>query len=205
MAKKVGICKNLDCDNYNKPVEIELGGEFECPLCHQPLKEHVGKKDDPSGKKKVLMIVGGLVVVAAIAIGVMLSMGKSPKENTSVDFPTEEPVAVDSTAIEEVPVEETTPEVTGEPEVVEESTSTTPQVLDGKGTIDLGYGTYHGDLKNGKPHGYGMITYKERHQIVSSKDFIANPGDTFEGEFRDGRICGLGYWEHDGNKTAIKP
>lgn len=205
MAKKVGICKNIDCDNYNKPVEIELGGEFECPLCHQPLKEHVGKKDDPSGKKKVLMIVGGLVVVAAVAIGVVLSMGKEPKGDDSVDFPVEESVVVDSAAVEEVPVEEPASESISEPEATKEPEATTPQALDGKGTIDLGYGTYHGDLKNGKPHGYGIITYKERHQIVSSKDFIANPGDTFEGEFRDGRISGLGYWKHDGNQTAIKP
>ena len=201
MAKKVGICKNIDCDNYNKPVEVEFGGEFECPLCHQPLKEHVGKKQDSSGKKKVLMIVGGLVIVAAIAIVVVLSMGKEPKGDDSVDFPIEESIVVDSTVI----VEEPAPEPVGAPESVEEPEITTPQVLDGKGTIDLGYGTYHGDLKNGKPHGYGTIIYKERHQIVSSKDFIANPGDTFEGEFRDGRISGLGYWKHDGNQTAIKP
>ena len=205
MAKKVGICKNIDCDNYNKPVEVEFGGEFECPLCHQPLKEHVGKKQDSSGKKKVLMIVGGLVIVAAIAIVVVLSMGKEPKGDDSVEFPVEESMVVDSTVMEEVPVEEPAPEPVGAPESVEEPEITTPQVLDGKGTIDLGYGTYHGDLKNGKPHGYGTIIYKERHQIVSSKDFIANPGDTFEGEFRDGRISGLGYWKHDGNQTAIKP
>lgn len=201
MAKKVGICKNIDCDNYNKPVEVEFGGEFECPLCHQPLKEHVGKKQDSFGKKKVLMIVGGLVIVAAIAIVVVLSMEKEPKGDDSVDFPVEESMVVDSTVI----VEEPSPEPVSAPESVEEPEITTPQVLDGKGTIDLGYGTYHGDLQNGKPHGYGTITYKERHQIVSSKDFIANPGDTFEGEFRDGRISGLGYWKHDGNQTAIKP
>ena len=80
---------------------------------------------------------------------------------------------------------------------------TTPQ--NGRGTVDLGYGTYTGDLKNGKPHGYGTITYKKEQKIVPSKDFVAQPGDTFEGEFRDGRISGLGYWNHNGNKTAVKP
>ena len=207
MAKKIGICKNIDCDNYNKRVEIEFGGEFECPLCHQPLKEGkaISDEEKEKKKKKVLMIVGGLIVVAAIAISVILSMGKEPKGDDSVNFPVEESVVKDSADVEEVLVEEPASESVSEPEATKEPEATTPQVLDGKGTIDLGYGTYHGDLKNGKPHGYGTITYKEKHQIVSSKDFIANPGDTFEGEFRDGRISGLGYWKHDGNQTAIKP
>lgn len=74
------------------------------------------------------------------------------------------------------------------------------------GTINLGYGRYKGDIKNGQPHGHGTITYTRSHQIVSSKDFIANPGDKFEGEFRDGRISGgIGYWYHNGDITAIKP
>ena len=94
------------------------------------------------------------------------------------------------------------------PEVKEEKTtptSTAPVVINGRGTIDLGYATYTGDLKNGKPHGYGTLTYKSSRKIVSSKDFVANPGDTFEGEFRDGKISGLGYWKHDGNETVVKP
>lgn len=53
MAKKIGICVNIDCDNYKKEVEVEPGGEFECPLCHQPLKEGKSSKKDPddSGKR----------------------------------------------------------------------------------------------------------------------------------------------------------
>ena len=61
-------------------------------------------------------------------------------------------------------------------------------------------------LKNGVPHGHGVIKYTQKHKIVSSKDFVANPGDEFEADFRDGRVSGnIGYWSHDGNKTAIKP
>lgn len=77
--------------------------------------------------------------------------------------------------------------------------------LNGHGRVDLEYGIYVGDLKNGKPHGHGIITYKTNHKIVDSKDFVAQPGDEFEGDFRDGRISSLGYWKHNGNQTAIKP
>lgn len=72
--------------------------------------------------------------------------------------------------------------------------------------INLGYGVYTGDVRNGKPHGHGIIRYTSNHQIVSWKDFVASPGDTFEGDFRDGKITGLGYWKRksDGNIIAIQ-
>lgn len=79
---------------------------------------------------------------------------------------------------------------------------TTPPV----GGINLGYGVYYGESKNGKPHGYGKIVFKRTHRIISSKDYVANPGDTYEGEFRNGVPSGgMGYWKHDGDITAVKP
>lgn len=74
----------------------------------------------------------------------------------------------------------------------------------GWGKENLSYGIYEGYRKNHKPHGHGTIRYTTSHQIVSWKDFKASPGDTFEGEFRDGKITGMGYWKHNGNVTAIQ-
>lgn len=203
MAKKTGTCMNLDCDNYKKEVEVEPGGEFECPLCHQPLKESKGKKSSTPnpGKKKVMMIVGGLVVVAAAAVGITMS-GDS-KSETPVSDPPQIGIAKVDSAVVDTPAVAVTPEVTPKKEANKPGATT--HIQNGKGTVNLGYGSYTGDLKNGKPHGYGTITYQTSCKIVPSKDFIANPGDTFEGEFRDGKISGLGYWEHNGNKTAVKP
>ena len=272
MAKKTGICINLDCDNYKKEVEIEPGGEFECPLCHQPLKE--GKKGgnapDP-GKTRVMMIVGGLAVAAVAAVGIYY--GINQKGTDSADTSQKDTVITvdDNMEVEDVNVtsmtfmetakdmqlkpDETrqlnidcrpgnaneavtwtsvneavaTVSASGLVKAVSAGRVTITAVTDrskakaeievtvsdkgkdsnslksGKGTIDLGYGSYTGELKNGKPHGYGTITYKTSTKIVPSKDFIANPGDTFEGDFRDGKISGLGYWTHDGNQTAVKP
>ena len=73
------------------------------------------------------------------------------------------------------------------------------------GTVNLGYGTYTGDLKNGKPHGHGTITYKTSRKVVSWQDYVAEPGDKYEGDFRDGAINGLGYLKtRDGNVIAIQ-
>lgn len=206
MAKKTGSCMNLDCDNYKKEVEVEPGGEFECPLCHQPLREGKGRsngKTSNSGKTKVMAIVGGLVVVAAAAVGISMYMGGDKDTITPPTVPDKPVLTVDSVKVDTPAIA-----VSPKPEEVikeEKKPEQTPQVQNGKGTVNLKYGTYTGDLKNGKPHGYGKITYKASHQIVSSKDFVANPGDTFEGEFRDGKISGLGYWKHDGDETAVKP
>lgn len=69
---------------------------------------------------------------------------------------------------------------------------------------DIGYGTYTGDIKNGKPHGYGTITYRDSHAITGS--IQASRGDKYEGDFREGKVSGgIGYWTHDGNVQRVNP
>lgn len=89
------------------------------------------------------------------------------------------------------------------------STSTpTPKTVASKpsGGINLGYGVYRGETLNGKPHGHGVITFKRTHRLISSKDYIAEPGDKYEGEFRNGQISGgMGYLYHDGDIIGVKP
>ena len=201
MAKKVGTCVNIDCDNYKQDVEVEPGGEFECPICHQPLREKAtGPAPDPDPRMRILLIVAAVLVLGGGGYGLYSYLNGDKEPETVVEQP--KPV-VPETPKDTATVAPEEPKVaTPEPKRVDPK-PTTPQ--NGRGTVDLGYGTYTGDLKNGKPHGYGTITYKKEQKIVPSKDFVAQPGDTFEGEFRDGRISGLGYWNHNGNKTAVKP
>ena len=54
--------------------------------------------------------------------------------------------------------------------------------------LDLGYATYHGDLKNGLPDGQGTLTFKRSHKIIADKDYVAAKGDVVEGVFRDGEV-----------------
>lgn len=200
MAKKVGICKNIDCDNYNQEIEVASGAEFECPLCHQTLKEKAGgKKVNPGDKKLPLIIAVGVVVLGLVGGGIYWGLNRG-KGDSNTDF-IKDSTAVDIVVVDSAAVDTTVkrPEDTGKSGGKDESKGGVR-----KGTVNLPYGSYTGDLKNGKPHGYGTITYTVSHRIVPSKDFVANPGDTFEGEFRDGQISGIGYWKHDGNTTAIK-
>ena len=211
MGKK-GRCVNIDCDNYKKEIEIETGAEMECPLCHQPLKPVEGKggKHDPKGSnggnKKVIVGVLAALVLGGGACG-FLATRSGDAENTGADsVVTAEPEAV-AAPVAAAPVDTVATSEPAVETVAAPETATAPQeqIQNGRGTISLGYASYTGDLKNGKPHGYGVLTYKKAHKIVASKDFVANAGDTFEGDFRDGKISGMGYWKHGGNTTVVKP
>lgn len=198
MAKKIGVCKNIDCEHYNEHIEIETGAEMECPFCHQPLKMQDGNsgKGNGAGNSKIKYIVGACIVVLAIGGGAIALMPSSEKvESDAIETPA---IVAEDTVVnnetEKVPEEK--------PEVIQKENNA---LVTGRGTIKLSYGSYTGDLKNGKPHGYGVITYTKSQKIVPSKKFVANPGDKFEGDFRDGKISGLGYWIHEGNKTVVKP
>ena len=90
MAKKQGICRNIDCDNYKQIVEVEAGEEFECPLCHQHLEEAGGggskkkKTANPDGPnwKKIAAIACAIVGLGAIGGGIyaLTSGTDEPKE-----------------------------------------------------------------------------------------------------------------------------
>lgn len=61
-----------------------------------------------------------------------------------------------------------------------------------KGTIDLGYGVWNGEMRQGKPHGLGTMTYKTERRVDSRDpaETYAAAGDKMEGEFRNG------HWEY---------
>ena len=83
------------------------------------------------------------------------------------------------------------------------TTTTAPAAA---GSLNLGYATYTGQTKNGKPHGKGKLVYKQERKIVASQSYTAAPGDTYEGQFRDGKVSGgPGVWTHNGVQTQINP
>lgn len=44
-----------------------------------------------------------------------------------------------------------------------------PKPITGRGTVDLGYGIYTGELKNGVPHGHGVIKYTQNIRLSAPK------------------------------------
>jgi hypothetical protein len=69
--------------------------------------------------------------------------------------------------------------------------------------LKLPYGTYKGEVRNGKPHGHGTIFFENSHQI-SLKDLkkrMARVGEYITGEFHEGNLV-EGQW-FDKNNNLI--
>lgn len=195
---RYGICLNEQCSKCkSKEVqEISIRKDFICEECQKPLREC----PPPQKTNKMALMGSGAAVVIAAAVASYFLMGSPEKETVQPDSQEEAPevtVNTDTLKKDTGDIQMGTP-----PKVQSENSKTIPN---GHGTVNLGYGIYTGDLKNGKPHGHGIIKYTQSHKIVKSQDFIAKPGDKFEGDFRDGRITSMGYWYHDGNQTVVKP
>ena len=71
------------------------------------------------------------------------------------------------------------------------------------GTLDLGYAVWNGDIKNGKPHGKGTMTFKSSH-LIDSKDInqnTAGPGDIITGKYNHGNLI-YGTWTKTNGETT---
>ena len=221
---KYGICLNDECSlcKEKKVQQIPMRKDLVCSECGKPLREC------PPPKKKGIdpKLIGIIAAVVIIGGGIAAFFGLKGGNDAPPQTP---PVnVVDSDSIKRAEAEALRIQDSLRAAAVKDSlkkvaakdneknsqtpTETTPPTSrpkddgNGYGKVNLGYGVYTGDRKNGKPHGHGTIKYTARHKIVPSKDFEANPGDEFEGDFREGRVSGnIGYWKHDGNVTGIKP
>ncbi|MBQ0024021.1 MAG: serine/threonine protein kinase [Prevotellaceae bacterium] len=61
-----------------------------------------------------------------------------------------------------------------------------PKKIISSGTLDLGYATWTGGIKNGKPDGYGKMTFRQSHRLNS--ECTANAGDVFDGDYTSGKM-----------------
>ena len=223
---RYGICLNDGCSKCkSKEVQqINVRKEFVCVECGKTLRECPPPKSWWDKHGKIVISAGVILVVAAVG-GIFVWQGNNAAEEAPetgqdvvtdttgnvadttgvvADTATVQPVEKETVPAENV--EEARPK-SSRPAEKSSAKSGSTKADATYGTVDLGYGTYTGDLKNGKPHGHGTVTYKVARKIVSSKDYEAKPGDRYEGEFRDGRISGgPGYWYHEnGEITSFRP
>ena len=206
MEKKKAKCVNIECTAYDKVIELDTATDNVCPECGsvmEPVTDEGGTDGGGHKGRNLAIALAAVALLGGGGFGIYSMMGDKDKAQPA---PVVQPV--DTVKNDTAVAEPVVAEPVAEEPVAAEPVAAKPVVkkpLNGRGTINLGYATYTGDLKNGKPHGYGVLTYRQSHRIVPSKDFYAEPGDTFEGDFRDGKISGLGYWKHNGNQTAVKP
>lgn len=67
------------------------------------------------------------------------------------------------------------------------------------GTLSLGYGTWVGGIKNGKPDGRGKLTFTAHHKVDRSSSEEANPGDYFVATYDAGSLISGKLYDSNGN------
>lgn len=206
IRNRYGICLNDSCSKCKtKEVqEIPARKDFVCAECGKSLRE-CPPPPPPVNLKK---IIGGVVVALLIGGGAAFALLGGGEEKTASE---PEVVVLDNVAPQkpEVPAEETkeeekpaTPAVKDTPKKV----APKPAHMPGeryKGTLDLGYGKYAGDIVDGKPDGAGVLTYTKQQKVVSTKDVVAEPGERIEGVFENGKASFVTLYKKDGNTVKV--
>ena len=207
IRNRYGICLNDSCSKCKgKEVqEIPARKDFVCAECGKPLRECPPPRSwwDKNGKK----VIGGVIVALLAAGGGAFALLGGGEEKTA---PEPEVVVLDSVAPQsEVPVEEPKEEEkTATPAVKETPKKVAPKPahMPGeryKGTLDLGYGKYAGDIVDGKPDGAGVLTYTKQQKVVNTKDVVAEPGERIEGVFENGKPSFVTLYKKDGNTVKV--
>lgn len=208
IRNRYGICLNDSCSKCKgKEVqEIPARKDFVCAECGKPLRECPPPRSwwDKNGKK----VIGGVVVALLAGGGAAFALLGGGEEKTA---PEPEVVVIDTVPAQkpEVPAEEVQEKKEPAAPAVKEApkkVAKKPAHMPGeryKGTLDLGYGKYAGDIVDGQPDGAGVLTYTKQQKVVSTKDVVAEPGERIEGVFENGKASFVTLYKKDGNTVKV--
>ena len=206
---RYGICLNDQCTKCKSKEIQEIGArkEFVCAECGKQLRECPRPKTWWEKNGKMVIIASVVVILGAIA-GCFAWMGNDKKteddskdKQEKVDTPEvnekKDEAKVDSVKVDTIHVETTK-------EVKEVQPKVDKSMQNGHGTIDLGYAKYEGDIKNGKPHGSGTMTFKKTCIVPGAKGNIeAKAGEEAIVNWRNGEVNLVTLYQKDGNQVKI--
>lgn len=196
---RYGICLNDQCSKCKSKEVQEIGArkDFVCAECGKQLRECPRPKTWWEKNGKMVIIVAVIVILGGAA-GCFALMGNDKKTGGENEGKTE-PVKLETVAVNE-PVEIEIPNEQPKPEAPKPNNP----ILNGKGTIELGYAKYEGDIKNGKPHGNGTMTFKKVNVVPGAKGNIeAKVGEYAIGSWRNGEVNLVTLYQKDGNQVKI--
>ena len=191
--------------------EVEKSN-FVCQECGKPLYP-VKQQTQPWWKKhqrELTLGAGVLIIGGGITGGILAFSGD--KEEPAKEPEKVQTEQVDSTKVDSVVAQPQAEEPKAEKPKAEEPKVDVPKAKQPAGgnsaasstSKNLGYGKYEGAMKNGQPHGRGIIYYNTRHQVVPSKDIYAESGDYVDGSFRDGKLVSGQLHRKDGNQEFVQ-
>lgn len=168
---------------------------------------------NPEDEKKKKLITRIIVIIAIVAIAITCFFCFKPTYQHS---PKPEPIPSPDTLI--TPTMNPTPTPTpphpsptpnpqpGPDPTPPPSPDPTPsQPVVTTGTLSLGYATWRGGIKNGKPDGKGRMTFTSTHKVDRRSSVEANSGDYFDATYENGSLISGKLYDSDGNllKTII--
>ena len=75
-----------------------------------------------------------------------------------------------------------------------------PNITDG--TLNLGYGTWKGGIKNGKPHGDGKLVFHTKHKVDRKSDYYADEGYYLVATYENGSLINGNLYDSNGKIIA---
>lgn len=80
----------------------------------------------------------------------------------------------------------------------------TPKPATQRGTVNIGYGTWSGEIRDGKPYGQGTLTYSSDRRVDSRDDSgtYAAAGDHMTGVYKNGHWTFGSLFDASGNRKA---
>ena len=200
----IGGCKNA---NEKTVFEIPVGEELICPVCKKKMLVEVNGVD----WKKIAVIAGVAVVVVLLGYFFLSGRGDAPAQppvgggegtDTTQTVPGTNVAGQDSARTDTAL---TSPEELGGT-VRPAEEGDVPEDPDQRVILELGYGTYTGKVKNGKPHDpNGTIVYKQAHRIEERDvhERVAQPGERVTGNFENGHLVNGTWFKKDGNREHL--
>ena len=190
--------------------------------------------DDDKRKKYLIIGLSIIAIIAVLVCCVLLNTHKKEPQPTPIPIEVndsispDEPTAVVSPAKEEKqeesereqPAQNNQNQQSGNNNQIQHSTSSQtqhqtiyqPQAQEEPlkpvattGTLSLGYATWKGGIKNGKPDGKGRMTFTSTHTVDRRSSVEANSGDYFEATYENGSLISGKLYDSNGNllKTII--
>lgn len=175
--------------------------------------------DDTTSSKKLLYVgIAALVLVLAIAAIWHFYSRNAVQPTPAVDNDTvviekdttvvEDSVAVD-TLINYTPTTNKAKTTTLHP-ITEELTRTPQKDIKKEnfsysGTLNLGYATWQGEIKNGKADGEGTMTFTSSHRIDTRDPSrrTAEAGDRVEGTYSNGHLVAGRWYKQSGETETL--
>lgn len=222
----------LQAEPWKRPVASKLAEIADQALSKTPtiVMGHMGHEESepirtkipfeeqhPFPIKKILVLIVTLLIIAVGGIFGYQYFSHQALEPETPQMPVIEevtkkddpPINEEETKINELPAPDVKKTANSETKEIvsthtqEKAISKTPEKE--PATLDLGYATWKGESMNGKPHGYGTMTYKSEH-IIDSRDpqaNIAQSGDKVEGNYSNGHLE-YGTWiKSNGEKEQL--